>query len=121
MCSLEADFEEEEIKRAVWSCGSNKAPGPDGANFLFIKSWNITGEEVIALIQNFHKKETLPKGINTTFIALIPKVKNVEEVSQFRPISLVNSLYKIIAKLLALRLKNVISPIVSHCSPDLLG
>lgn len=90
---------------AVWDCGSHKAPGPDGFNFNFTKrSWDVVGEEIIEMVMEFHDKGQLPKGINSTHIMLIPKTKDTMELSKFRPITLVNSLYKIIAKLLANRL-----------------
>ena len=56
----------------------------------------------------------MPAGWNETTIVLIPKVKNPEKVTEFRPISLCNILYKLIAKALANRLKinlpHIISP-----------
>jgi hypothetical protein len=55
----------------------------------------------------------LTKGINSTFIALIPKVESPQCLSDFRPISLVNCLYKILSKVLANRLRNVIGSVIS--------
>jgi len=56
----------------------------------------------------------LAKGINSTFIVLIPKVDNPQRLNDFRPIPLVGSMYKVIAKLLANRLRMVISSVVSE-------
>ncbi|MCI37006.1 cysteine-rich receptor-like protein kinase, partial [Trifolium medium] len=50
------------------------------------------------LISDFHRNGKLTKGINSTFIALIPKVDSPQQLNDFRPISLVGSLYKILAK-----------------------
>jgi hypothetical protein len=55
----------------------------------------------------------IPEGWNETIIVLIPKVDNLEEVSQFRPISLCNVVYKIISKMLATRLKGILPDIIS--------
>jgi len=52
----------------------------------------------------FHRNRKLTKGINSTFIVLIPKVDNPQHLNDFRPISLVGSMYKILAKVLANRL-----------------
>ena len=56
----------------------------------------------------------LLKSINHTFITLIPKVSNPESVSEFRPISLCNVLYKIISKVIANRFKPLLNSIVSE-------
>ncbi|XP_024640828.1 uncharacterized protein [Medicago truncatula] len=61
-----------------------------------------------------HKNGKLTKGINSTFIALIPKVASPQSLNEFRPISLVGSLYKILAKILANRLRQVIGSVVSE-------
>jgi hypothetical protein len=53
------------------------------------------------------------RDINSTFIALIPKIKNPTSVTEFRPISLCNVIYKIISKILANRLKRILPQIIS--------
>jgi len=65
-------------------------------------------------VTEFHRNGKLTKGINTTFIALIPKVDNPQSLNDFHPISLVGSLYKILVKLLANRLRQVIGSVISE-------
>ncbi|WJX73507.1 hypothetical protein P8452_57279 [Trifolium repens] len=65
-------------------------------------------------IYEFHRNGKLTKGINSTFIALIPKVDSPQRLNDFRPISLVGSLYKILAKVLANRLRMVIGGVISE-------
>ncbi|GKF95573.1 hypothetical protein Tco_0288308, partial [Tanacetum coccineum] len=78
---LECEVSKEEIKRAVWDCGKEKAPGPDGFTFGFYRQfWYL--------------------------------IENV--VKDFRPISLIGSLYKIIAKILANRLVDKLGSIVNE-------
>nr|GFB72828.1 RNA-directed DNA polymerase, eukaryota, reverse transcriptase zinc-binding domain protein [Tanacetum cinerariifolium] len=56
----------------------------------------------------------IPKGCNSSFITLIPKVPNANMVKDFRPISLIGSFYKVIAKVLANRLVTVLDDIVDE-------
>jgi hypothetical protein len=65
-------------------------------------------------ISEFHRNGKLTKGLNSTFIALIPKVDSPQRLNDFRPISLVGSLYKILTKLLANRLHLVIGSVISE-------
>ncbi|GJY56466.1 RNA-directed DNA polymerase, eukaryota, partial [Tanacetum coccineum] len=83
---LESDVTNDEIKKAGWECGTDKAPRPDD----------------------------LPNGCNSSFIALIPKIPDANLVKDFRPISLIGSIYKIIAKILTNRLVGVMGGIVNE-------
>ncbi|GAU42656.1 hypothetical protein TSUD_398610 [Trifolium subterraneum] len=113
--SLTKPFTENEVKSAVWDCDSYKSPGPDGINFGFIKDfWDDLRGDVMRFISDFHRNGKLTKGINSTFIALIPKIVSPQQLNDFRPISLVGSLYKILAKVLANRLRLVIGSVISE-------
>jgi hypothetical protein len=70
--------------------------------------------DVMRFISEFHRNGKLTKGLNSTFIALIPKVDSPQRLNDFRPISLVGSLYKILAKLLTNRLRMVIGSVISE-------
>lgn len=61
----------------------------------------------------FFEKGIISKGMNATFIVLIPKKEEVKDFSDFRPISLVGSLYKIISKVLSLRIRKIMDSVVS--------
>ena len=98
----------------VWDCDSYKSRGLDGVNFGFIKDfWEDIKGDVMRFISEFHRNGILSRGINTTFIALIPKVDSPQRLNDFRPIALVGCLYKILSKVLANRLRLVIGPVVS--------
>jgi hypothetical protein len=113
--SLTRPFLEAEVKEAVWDCDSFKSPGPDGVNFGFFKDfWVELKGDVMRFISEFHRNGKLTKGINSTFIALIPKVDSPQRLNDFRPISLVGSLYKILAKVLANRLRLVVGSVISE-------
>jgi len=72
----------------------------------FIKDlWPKMKDDIMRFILEFHRNGRLSKGINITFIALIPKIDNPQRLNVFRPIALVGSSYKILAKVLANRLR----------------
>ena len=107
-------FTAEEVKQAIWDCDSYKSLGPDGIHFGFIKQfWLMLKDDFMRFITEFHRNGRLTKGINTTFIALIPKVSSPQRLNDFRPISLVGCMYKVLAKILANRLRAVIGSVVS--------
>ncbi|XP_024628614.1 uncharacterized protein [Medicago truncatula] len=112
--SLIRPFSVDEVKQAVWDCESFKSPGPDGINLGFIKDfWNELKDDFMKFLLDFHRNGKLTKGVNSTFIALIPKVASPQKLGDFRPISLVGCMYKVLAKVLANRLRSILSYVVS--------
>ena len=92
-----------------------KAPSPDGMPPLFFQHyWKIIGDEVLATVLNCLNTSSSPQSLNNTFITLIPKVKSPILVSKFRPISLCNTLYKIVSKVAANRLKRILPNLISE-------
>ncbi|GJR21987.1 RNA-directed DNA polymerase, eukaryota [Tanacetum coccineum] len=76
--------------------------------------WNVIEKDVVEAVRCFFNYGSFPKGGNSSFIALIPKKPDANMVKDFRPISLIRSLYKIIAKVLANRLVVVLEDIVNE-------
>ncbi|GKB82704.1 RNA-directed DNA polymerase, eukaryota [Tanacetum coccineum] len=112
---LERDVTNAEIKKAVWECGTDKAPGPDGFSFGFFRHfWYLVDVDVYAAVRYFFTHYDLPKGSNSSFIALIPKIPDANMVKDFRPISLIGCIYKIIAKILTNRLVGVLGGIINE-------
>ncbi|KAK9170624.1 hypothetical protein Syun_002764 [Stephania yunnanensis] len=106
---LERPFSKEELESALMDCGGSKALGPDGFTLqFFIENWDLFREDLMVVMVDFYHKGIMNAIVNETYICLIPKKENSYKVSDFRPISLVSSLYKIIAKVLAKRLRNVL-------------
>ena len=104
----------EEIKAVLFAMPSNKSPGPDGYNAEFYRStWAIIVHEFVVAVQSFFVKGFLPKGVNSTILALIPKITEAVEMKDYRPISCCNVLYKVISKLIANRLKLLLPQFIS--------
>ncbi|GJY62771.1 putative RNA-directed DNA polymerase, eukaryota, reverse transcriptase zinc-binding domain protein [Tanacetum coccineum] len=112
---LECEVTKKEIKRAVWDCGIDKSPGPDGFTFGFYRRyWKILESDMVDAVTCFFQQGNFPKGGNSSFITLFPKTPNANMVKDFRPISLIRSMYKIIAKILANRLVVVLGNLVNE-------
>lgn len=113
--ALEVQPSAEEIKQAVWDCGATKAPGPDGYNFNFIKKcWSVVGADFVNCISNFFISGSLPRNANMTWVTLIPKIDDAEEIQDYRPISMIGCIYKVIAKVLANRMRSVMANLVGE-------
>ena len=110
-----ARFEEDEVKVAVWECGSSKSLGLDGLNFKFIKEfWDGMKMDVLRFLDKFHANGCFPKGSNASFLALIPKVWDPLNLNDYIPISLIGCIYKIVAKILTKRLKKIMATIIDE-------
>ncbi|XP_042974832.1 uncharacterized protein LOC122306468 [Carya illinoinensis] len=108
------EFTEEEVKNAVFQMKSMGSPGPDGFPACFFQThWNTTGKEVSRFVLNILNTAGSLEGVNDTYITLIPKIKNPTKVSDYRPISLCNVIYKVVAKVLSNRLKLILPDIIS--------
>ena len=119
MCSSDlnlcAEFTDKEIRDALFQIGPLKAPGPDGMpGRFFRRNWALLKEEVIRAVKNFFTNGVIPEGANDTVLVLIPKGSNPECLTDYRPISLCNVLYKIISKCLVNRLRPHLDGLISE-------
>ena len=108
-------YKAEEVELAIKEMAPLKAPGPDGMPPLFYQTyWTEVGMDITQAVLSCLNSGSILKSINHTFITLIPKVKNPERVSEFRPISLCNVIYKFVSKVIANRLKPLLNSIISE-------
>lgn len=111
--NLNRTFSAAEVETAVRAMGSFKAPGPDGFQPVFYqRCWETVGASVVRFVLLFFQTGTLPEGTNDALVVLIPKVLKPESITQFRPISLCNVLFKIITKAMVGRLKSIINKLI---------
>mgnify|MGYP004711329767 CR=1 FL=1 len=98
-------------RKAVCSLHPDKAPRPNGMTSIFFqKFWNVIKKDLTDAISSFFDFGNLLRATNDTIITLIPKVESPTLVSEFRPISLCNVVYRIIAKVLV----NWFKPLLNH-------
>jgi hypothetical protein len=103
-----------EMKNAVFSLNKDSAPGPDGVGAFFYQSyWAIIHQDVVNDVLQFFISGWIMPNYNSNTLILIPKTSNVDSIDQFRPIALANFKFKIISKVLADRLANIMPTIIS--------
>ena len=112
---LDAIFTIEELKKAVFDLHAEKSPGPDGfIGGSFKKCWGLIKNDLLeAINQFFHLRGNTWKLLNNAFIVLLPKKGNVDRASDFRPISLMHSVAKILCKIMANRLAPELQHMIS--------
>ncbi|XP_076936463.1 uncharacterized protein LOC143603585 [Bidens hawaiensis] len=87
-------FSVQEIKIAVFDCGADKAPGPDGFNFRFLRTfWDLFEKDFVDIMNRFHRVGRFSAGVGSSFITLIPKVGDPNTLGDFRPINLIGKVH----------------------------
>jgi hypothetical protein len=99
---LTVPFSKKEMDEVIKNMPTDRAPGPDGFNGLFLKKcWTMVQSEFYRLAEEFHQGNLQLQNINGSYITLVPKVPMPLVVSHFRPISLTNVCMKFLTKLAA--------------------
>ncbi|GMJ04513.1 hypothetical protein like AT1G43760 [Hibiscus trionum] len=109
-------FTVDEVWNAIKSMTPMKASGVDGYPALFYQRyWHIIGSDISAFCLSILNGSSSVREVNDTLLALIPKIKKPENMSHFRPISLCNVIYKIVAKVLAIRFSSTLDTCIDEC------
>jgi hypothetical protein len=104
---LTQPFSEKEIKEALFEMETNKVVGPD-----CIQCWEIIKEDIIEMFKDFHEGRLKVEKINYGVITLLSKVVDAEKIQQYRPICLINCLYKWITKAMTIRMEKVADKLI---------
>jgi hypothetical protein len=111
---LELPFEEREFLEVVKGKNTDYVLGPDGFPMAFFQDfWDVIKSDIMGVFYDFHAHNKFVESLNASFIALIPKTPGAIDLIDFRPISLVSGVYKIIAKVFANRMSRVMEKIIS--------
>ena len=103
-----------EIKDGLWALKAFKAPGPNGLHARFIQRfWLTVGDLVKTEVKKAFKECKIPEYLNRTNVVLIPKIAGPESLGNYRPISLCNTVYKTITKILVARIRPYLDKLVS--------
>jgi len=119
---IEIPFNEKKVSKALFECCGDKSPKPDGMAMAFLQSnWTTLKENVMNMFAEFFSSGTFMASLNSTFIGLILKKVGAVNIKYFRPISLVGCMYKLLFKVLASRLRGVISNLISENQNTFVG
>lgn len=103
-------------------CNGDKAPGPDEFNMKFLEDfWHLIKEKVMGLFRDLHDSDKFVRSLNTIFLVLIAKKRGVKDTKNFKPFSLLECIYKLIAKVLSNRPSKVLGKIIGECQHTLVG
>jgi hypothetical protein len=112
---LEKRVTKDEVFEVIKGFSRDKSPGPDGWTVEFYHCFfELVGQDLVDMVEETRLKGEIIPSINSTFVALIPKVNKPTVFNDFRPISLCNLCYKIISKIIAKRLRPILSRVLSE-------
>ncbi|CAI5481842.1 unnamed protein product [Closterium sp. Yama58-4] len=112
--ALCAPWEEAEVKRALAEMAPGKTPGRDGLpKELWESQWDLLGGQMMQFLKEFERMGSLFKEFSTAVTVLLHKKGAKDDLQNYRPITLPSTVYKLIAKVLANRVKGKLEKVVS--------
>jgi len=120
--SLETEITLEELTASINKANLASAPGADGITNRFIKHfWDFFKTPMLRLCKKCHEEQRLPIFLKTANIKLIPKKGDTSKIKNWRPISLLNCFYKIISRVITLRLRKFMDKMTPICQKGYSG
>ena len=111
--SLNSEINLEELDQVLKSCKNNKSPGLDGLTYEFYKKvWPLIKHDFVKILQCQLDRACMIESNKIGATRLAPKVSGVPQVDELRPITLLNTDYKLLSKLLVRRVKPVLPTVV---------
>lgn len=111
---LAAEFSEKEVHLAIKGLAPNRASGPDGLSNEFVKTyWEIIKPDLMKLFQQFYEGSLDLSEYNRAKVIFLAKNEGADTVRDYRPISIINIIPKIISKVLANRLSGSLPVLIS--------
>ncbi|CAI5476598.1 unnamed protein product [Closterium sp. Yama58-4] len=111
---LAADWTEEEVKKAFGAMAANKSPGKDGLpKERFEAHWDLLGKGFTALAKDFASTALLSTEVKEAVTILLHKKGDKDQLNNYRPITLLNFTYKVLARVVADRMKKFLSRVIS--------
>lgn len=94
------------LKKVVWTRASDKSSGPSDFNlYFFNECWDLIKVDVLDLVKEFQLNVKLPKTVTSSFLSLIMKVDNRQELDDYMFICLISNIYRILSNFIANMLK----------------
>jgi hypothetical protein len=114
LSGLDEPFSLEEIYNAVQSLANNKASGPDGLPAKFLQlNWEALAPDIMKIVQQFYHLQLDMTPLNKAHMVLIPKGASTSNMENYRSISVINLILKLISKVLPNRLKHHLPVLIS--------
>ena len=111
---IEGGVSDDEIKARLWSLKAFKAQGPNGLHVgFFQRFWLVVGTLVVEEVRKIFTAMEIAEELYRTHITFIPKILGSETLNNYRPISLCNTVYKIVSKILVARLRPLLGKLIS--------
>ncbi|CAI5480284.1 unnamed protein product [Closterium sp. Yama58-4] len=111
---LTAAWSKKEVKSAFHAMAKNKAPGSDGLpKELFEEHWDVLGKHFMALVESFTESAVLPASTKSAITILLHKKSGRDAVENYRPLTLLSFTYKVLARVVADRMKGVLNEVIS--------
>jgi hypothetical protein len=113
--NLMRPFTMKELEEALKDMDPSSAPGPDGLGVgFYLAFWDQTKDTMLEMFQALHREELNLRRLNYGLISLIPKMKEANNIKQYRPICLLNVDYKWFTKVLTMRLTPYAASLISE-------